>query len=159
MVVEAAADFSDARLWRFETDCESFAVDSLEDVSVPAGIGTWGDRLVVADASPGAAGLLVVDDALGVCNRLDLDVTLEPEEALRAVLPLPSDGGVLVSVGQRDPSAVAPWVGGRLLWVSIQSDPCDADAETLQVDAPAVDSENPSTWSRAPDVLTLVEGR
>lgn len=170
----------DARLWWFDGDCQLRGFSLLEGDSswilralelVP---GSTQPRWLLARADGDLRGVVVLagDSGAGTitqCGRLDaLDeagvwTAVGGTEPLRPhALALDSEGtGLAIAAGPANYANAGP--GYASVWwtqLDFSDDPCDAvalDPIELSAAAPAVDPQVPQTWSRAPDVLHLIE--
>jgi hypothetical protein len=170
----------DARLWWFDGDCQLRGFSLLEGDSswivraltlVP---GAAQPRWLLARADGDLRGVVVLagDSGAGTitqCGRLDgLDqagawTAAGGAEPLRPhALALDSEGtGLAIAAGPANYENAGPGYGS-VWWTQLEfdDDPCDAiavDPIELSAAAPAVDPQVPQTWSRAPDVLHLIE--
>jgi hypothetical protein len=169
----------DSRLWWFDGDCQVRGFSAFEAAlswqlreleRIPADSPRW--LLAQAEGDAGNVVVLAGDAGTGMiteCGRLDglasagvwtADGGSEP---LRPhALALNRDGrGLAIAAGPADYANAEP--GYASVWwtqLDYADDPCDAvalDPVELSAAAPAVDTQVPKTWRRAPDVLTLIE--
>ncbi|WP_146661239.1 hypothetical protein [Enhygromyxa salina] len=170
----------DARLWWYDGDCQLRGFSELEADSswivralslVPsAGQPRWllaradgdlrGVVVVAGDTSAGTitqCGRLTALDDAGVWTAAGGTEPLRPH-----ALALDSEGvGLAIAASPANYANAGPGYGS-VWWTQLEydEDPCDAiavDPIELSASAPAVDPQLPSTWSRAPDVLHLIE--
>jgi hypothetical protein len=169
----------DARLWWFDGDCAvrgfstfeaSLSWNLRELERVPVESPRW--LLAQAEGDMGNVVVLAGDPSTGTiteCGRLDGLATAGVwtaeggSEPLRPhALALSSDGrGLVIGSAPADYANAGPGYAS-VWWTSLDyaDDPCEAvvvDPVELTASAPAVDPLLPSTWRRAPDVITLIE--
>jgi hypothetical protein len=169
----------DSRLWWFDGDCQVRGFSTFEAAlswqlreleRIPAESPRW--LLAQAEGDAGNIVVLAGDAGTGMiteCGRLDglasagVWTADGGSELLRPhALALSSDGrGLAIAAAPADYANAEP--GYASVWwtqLDYDDDPCDAvplDPVELSASAPAVDTQVPKTWRRAPDVLTLIE--
>ncbi|PRQ06211.1 hypothetical protein [Enhygromyxa salina] len=170
----------DARLWWFDGGCQlrGFSVldgDTSWIVRALALLPSAGQpRWLLARADSDQRGVVVLagdTDAgsIAQCGRLDgldeagLWIAAGGPEPLRPhALALDSEGvGLAIAAGPANYANAGPGYGS-VWWTQLDyaDEPCDAVALApieLSDSAPAVDPQLPHTWSRAPDVIHLIE--
>lgn len=167
-----------ARLWHFDAQCQVKSVAPLpseadwqlgEIAAWPGRDATWlfASGSIGADAHRGVFVARQAGNELEVCGPMEGFAELLVDPAGDAIQPLAlavTDDGAHVAVGAGPyiPPTAGPGYG-KVLWATLSdsSDPCGVTAEVVDLGAgapgaPAVDPSDPSTFRRAPHVLSIV---
>jgi hypothetical protein len=177
---EPNATLESGRLWRFEGlagDCEMLGTtpgdipgelfEVRQIVPVPSDDGArW--LMATGLIAPGRGVHVVRDGAEGaeICAKLDeLDTwwtATDGSDVHPYAMAIDRAGtGLAIGAGPPQPADTEPGYG-RVLWVELGSgDPCEAspvqNVIDLSAEAPAVSPDDPSTWSRGPNVVVIKE--